>query len=256
MNIYKEISGQGKDVVILHGWGGCNHKHMQPIVDQLVSRYRVTNFDLPGLGQSDWHHDIQSINDMADQLLSHLPKQAIYIGWSFGGLIAMSIAARYPERISRFIGITTTPKFVANDNWPGVPQPGFKSIFVPGIMQQGFKPFMKTWFDYEFAAFNPKPAAYHDLINILNQDFSKVNLEILFKGVDICDLTDLKNEFKSIQCPVDLILSERDDSVPVAAIEKIKQLNQSVNIQVIPEAGHIPFWTHSKEFNKILNHIL
>lgn len=37
MNIYKEITGHGKDIVILHGWGGCNHKHMQPTERQNLS---------------------------------------------------------------------------------------------------------------------------------------------------------------------------------------------------------------------------
>ncbi len=32
MSIYKHISGQGENVVILHGWG-CDHRYMQPIVD-------------------------------------------------------------------------------------------------------------------------------------------------------------------------------------------------------------------------------
>lgn len=241
MNIFKEVSGQGKDIVILHGWGGCNHKHMQPIVDQLSSRYRVTNFDLPGQGQSDWHSDIQNIHDIADQLVPYLPKQAIYVGWSFGGLVAMSIAARHSEHVNQLIGITTTPKFIATDNWPGVPQPGFKSSFASEIKSKGFKLFMQTWYGAEFVAFNPKPAAYHELINMLDKDAPNVNLDILSKGVDICDSTDLRKEFKTIRCSIDLILSEQDDTIPTLSFKKIKALNRNVNIHVIPNAHHLPF---------------
>jgi pimeloyl-[acyl-carrier protein] methyl ester esterase len=95
MTIYKETHGHGKDIVILHGWG-CDQSYMQPIVDQLKDRYRVTNVDLPGRGKSDWQPNIKTIHDMADYVLPDLPENAIYIGWSFGGLISVSIAARHP----------------------------------------------------------------------------------------------------------------------------------------------------------------
>lgn len=256
MNLFKEVSGQGKDIVILHGWGGCNHKHMQPVVDQLSARYRVTNFDLPGQGKSDWHADIQTIHDIADQLVPYLPKHAIYIGWSFGGLVAMSIAARHSEHVSHLIGIATTPKFIADENWPGVPQPGFKSSFASEIKLKGLKVFMQAWYDSEFIDFNAKPAAYHELITMLDQDALDVNLDILSKGVDICDATDLRKEFKTLSCSIDLILSEQDNAIPTISFEKIKELNQKVNIHVVPNAHHLPFWTHSHEFNTILNSIL
>lgn len=256
MDIFKQTSGEGKDIVLLHGWGGCTHKHMQPIAEQLKSRYRVTNMDLPGQGQSDWDPAIENIHDMADQLLPHLPKHGIYIGWSVGGLLSMSIANRYPERVTQLVGVAVTPKFMASENWPGMPQPGFKSIFTTGIKQHGYKSFMQAWFEAEFNAINPKPAAYHQLIELLDENASSMNLEILFKGIDIVDSTDLRNEFNSIQCPVDLILGEQDGSIPTDSHEKFTALNSKVNIHKIPKAGHLPFWTHPHEFNKVLNDIL
>lgn len=256
MNIYKETKGQGEDIVIFHGWG-CDHRYMQPIVDQLSDRYQVTNVDLPGRGQSDWNPSIQTMDDIADQLLPHLPKHAIYIGWSFGGLVAMSIAARYSERVKRFIGIATTPRFVVDGkNWPGIPQPGFKASFNLGIKQRGFKRFLQDWFDSEFVDLNPKPAVYNELIDMLNKDSVRIDLDILFKGIDICDATDLREEFKSIKCPIDLILSEKDDTVPRIAFEKMKALNSNINIHIISNGRHMAFWTHQAEFNKILKPIV
>lgn len=256
MNIFKKTVGSGKDVLILHGWGGIDHKYMQPIVEQLASRYRVTSIDLPGQGQSSWHPDIQNMDDIADQLLSSLPKQAIYIGWSFGGAVAMSIAARYPERINQLIGIGTTPKFVASDYWPGVPRPGFQASFIPAIEENGWSTFIRGWVDFEFADFESKPTKYHDLISMLDKDVPKVNTDILFKGVYIIDATDLRKPFQSIACPIDLIMGEQDDAIPIECHEVIKQLNPKVSIRTIPKAKHMPFWTHPHEFSETLNHIL
>ncbi|HVV68633.1 MAG TPA: hypothetical protein VHE99_06340 [Gammaproteobacteria bacterium] len=44
MGIYKDITGQGEPLVVIHGWG-CNHWYMQPIVQQLANHYCVINVD-------------------------------------------------------------------------------------------------------------------------------------------------------------------------------------------------------------------
>ncbi len=250
--INKEVSGNGEEIVILHGWTH-DHQVMQPIVDLLSDRFRITNIDLPGCGQSDWDSQITNIYEIADILLPSLPKRAIYIAWSFGGLVSMSLAARHPERVKRFIGIATSPKFVEEDNWIGVPKPGFKANFVK-VKQIGVRAFLEDYYAHEFADFNPKPDAYERLVRLL--DSSRVDPNAHMKGVDICDATDLREEFQSIACPIDLILSEEDECVPTAAFKSFKQLNPNVHIHPMSHAHHIPFWTHPKQFNEILNHIL
>ncbi|WP_423064050.1 alpha/beta fold hydrolase [Candidiatus Paracoxiella cheracis] len=42
MAVYKQVFGEGEDVVLIHGWG-CDLRHMQPIVDMLSPNYRITN---------------------------------------------------------------------------------------------------------------------------------------------------------------------------------------------------------------------
>jgi len=253
MSVYKEVSGEGKDIVLIHGWG-CDLRHMQPIADLLVSNYRTTNIDLPGRGKSAWVSSIKTIHDIADIILPHLPEKAIYVPWSFGGLVTLSIASRYPERIERIVGVATMPKFVETDNWPGVPKPGFQAGFNE-IKTLGFNDFFKGYYDLEFSSFNPKPAAYHQLIQLL-QDTPEQDLEILLKGVCLCDETDMREAFQSLQCPIDLILGEKDHSVPLASHAAMKQLNPAVNHHVIPESQHMLFWTHPAEFQDKLQTIL
>ncbi len=82
------------------------------------------------------------------------------------------------------------------------------------------------------------------------------NLDIFLKGVHICDTTDLRAELKSLKCPIDFILGDEDDSLPVTGHQQIKALNPHVHIHTLNKAHHMPFWTHQEEFNKILNAIL
>ena len=249
MAIVKTTEGHGENVVILHGWGG-DLRHMEPIARLLIPRYRVTNINLPGTGQSSWREETRSIHDIADQLLADLPEKAIYIGWSFGGLVAMSLAARYPQRVVRFIGIGTTPKFIPDRNWPG--DPGFKIISTK-IKEKGFKSFWMGFLDAEFADFILKPQAYLDLSHMPAQFKS---LDIFIRGIDICDATDLRKEFASLTCPIDLILGEQDGMVPKEAFKKISHLNSHARLHIIHGAHHMPFWTHPDAFNRILQSIL
>jgi pimeloyl-[acyl-carrier protein] methyl ester esterase len=251
--IDKQVKGNGEDVVIIHGLG-CDFRHMRPIVDELVNRYRVSNINLPGNGFSDWQPTIHNIHDFANLLHPELPQKAIYIGWSFGGLVSISLSARYPQIVKRFIGIGTTPKFIAESDWHGVAQPGFQAL-CPEIKRKGFKAFSKDFLDAEFKDFDFKPKAYHELIQLIEKA-PKRDLEVFFQGLRICDATDLRQEFKSLRCPVDLILGDQDDAVPKATFEKIKQLNPDAHLHIMRGAHHMPFWTHSLEFNKILNSIL
>ena len=45
-------SGEGKDVILLHGWGQ-NMLMMSRIEEHLKEQFRVWNFDFPGFGESD-----------------------------------------------------------------------------------------------------------------------------------------------------------------------------------------------------------
>lgn len=252
MTIFTKTMGSGENVVLLHG--GCDdHRYMQPIMNALHKHYRVTNLDEPGRGKTPWQPQIETIHDLADALLPILPEQAIYISWSFGGLIALSLAARYPARVKRIINIGSSPKFIEAPNWPAIPEPGFK----PGlalIAEQGLTAFLKAFHEAEFAPIHPKPRNYDQLNQLLVN--MEADVDAISKRIGICEATDLRQEFSQLKCPIDLIFGEKDAAVPPALYPKIKQLNPRAHIHIIPGAQHMMHWTHETEFNHILKSIL
>ena len=52
LNIRYTQAGEGPDVLVLHGWGGCIES-FGPVIGALCDRYRVTALDFPGHGKSD-----------------------------------------------------------------------------------------------------------------------------------------------------------------------------------------------------------
>jgi pimeloyl-ACP methyl ester carboxylesterase len=111
INIYYEIHGQGKPLVLIMGIGySCASWY--PVIPGLSQKYQVVTFDNRGAGQSD-KPDIpytmeMMVNDLAG-LLDVIGINAAHIfGFSMGGAIAQHFALRYPERVTSLILVGTT----------------------------------------------------------------------------------------------------------------------------------------------------
>src|SRR6185437_5120658 len=253
MKIIKEITGSGEDIVIIHG-GLANSDDMQIIANELSNHYRVTCINSPDNGKSDMPDSVKTVHDIADAILPELPEKAIYIGHSNGGLTCQSIAARYPARVKRFIGIAATPKFIASENWIGLTS-CYEQVIMPLLENTTLKSLLSDLYNAEFANINPKPSSYYHSMKICDArpDIPLHNIKTLLR---LADSTDLRQEFKQLTCPIDIIIGEQDSTVPKAAFAQIKALNPRVNLHSISGAGHMLFATHPQEFNQILQKIL
>lgn len=254
VSITKIVTGSGSDVVVLHD-ALANADDMQTIANEVAIRHKAININLPGRCGSMWNDSIQTIHDLADYILAELPPCATYLAWSAGGLVAQSIAARYPARVKHIIGVCTTPKFLATDGWIGIHKPGLEALIMPIIEKDGLNAFVRSSYDAEFSEVIPNAEIYRRVISTCNnrQDIQK---PIIKKMLQMVDAADLRNEFKTISCPIDLIMGEHDTNIPRDAFMQIENLNKHVKIHEIKGASHLPFYTHSKEFNQLLHKLL
>jgi pimeloyl-ACP methyl ester carboxylesterase len=109
LNIHYYVAGAGPDVIFLHGWASSS-KMWAGLLPQLAADYRCWSLDLPGFGDSDkpapsWYsipNYTLFINEFA-RLLELGPLRLV--GHSMGGLIALDLGARHPERVERLVAI-------------------------------------------------------------------------------------------------------------------------------------------------------
>ncbi len=93
-------TGAGTAVVLLHA-GIADRRMWHGQLDVLADRHRVINLDLRGYGESELpgsafaHHD-----DVAGLLDALAIDQAILVGCSFGGAVAINTALAHPDRVS------------------------------------------------------------------------------------------------------------------------------------------------------------
>ncbi len=94
--MFSYVTGKGEDLVFLHGWGGSTAS-FEGVAKRLNGRYRCILFDLYGFGKTPIEREM-TLDDYADgveRALSDLGvKRAIVVGHSFGGRIALLLAAR------------------------------------------------------------------------------------------------------------------------------------------------------------------
>lgn len=100
-------------VVLIHGWGFGNRSHLVPQFEHLDAGRRVILLDLPGQGGSDPAPPGFGFADCAAAIAGVLNRtgieKAVVCGHSFGGLLAVEIAAAYPSRIAGAILLDPAP---------------------------------------------------------------------------------------------------------------------------------------------------
>ena len=105
IRINQEIQGDGKPILMLHGWG-ANIKLLQPLADKLVNLdYKIYMIDMPGFGESTDPPTPFTVFDYAKfciSYLDHYQLDKIYLfGHSFGGRLGLILGSDYAHRIQK-----------------------------------------------------------------------------------------------------------------------------------------------------------
>jgi len=94
------------------GWC-CTQAAFQPQFDHFAREHAVTALDLRGVGLSDRPSDGYSIPELADDVAAFCAvvgiERPVVVGHSLGGMIAVELAARYPELPSALVLVDPGP---------------------------------------------------------------------------------------------------------------------------------------------------
>ncbi|MGX9985697.1 alpha/beta fold hydrolase [Soonwooa purpurea] len=101
-----EISGKGKEtLILLHGFME-NLTIWDDMVPSLSKDFQLVKVDLPGFGKSKPTAEIQTMESMAEDvktLVEHLDLEKFHLlGHSMGGYISLAFAEKYPDFLKSF----------------------------------------------------------------------------------------------------------------------------------------------------------
>ncbi len=98
-------SSLGQPLVMLHG-GAWRWQEYLSLIPSLGQRWHIHALDLRGNGRSGWVPDTYRLRDFAEDIaefVSRLDAAAVLVGHSLGGVIALMVAARRPDKVKALI---------------------------------------------------------------------------------------------------------------------------------------------------------
>lgn len=99
---------------LVHGGPGADHTGFKPTFSPLSQKMQLVYFDHRGQGRSARGNKASytldnNVEDM-EALREYLGlEKIVVIGASYGGMVALTYASRYPDRVSHLIAIVTVP---------------------------------------------------------------------------------------------------------------------------------------------------
>ena len=219
IKMYCEIYGSGKPLMMIHGNGG-SIQAFENNIPSFSKKYKVIAVDSRAQGKSEDTGDSLSFEMMADDfavLLDTLHIDSAYvIGWSDGGINALLLAIRHPEKVIKFAS-------TGANLWPD------STAFAKGVWQsekqQYDSSYKKTWATKQ-----------------QKNDWKLFMLDWNQPNIALSDL-------KQIKCPSLIICGDHD----LISIEHTTLIYENITkayLWVVPDSPHETLKVHAEEFNK------
>ncbi|MCU6349287.1 pimeloyl-ACP methyl ester esterase BioH [Enterobacter quasiroggenkampii] len=230
-------------LVLLHGWG-LNAEIWHCIREELASHFTLHLVDLPGFGRSRGF-GAMSLDEMAQQVLDAAPQNAVWLGWSLGGLVASQIALSRPDRVKALVTVASSPCFSAQDAWPGI-----KPEVLAGFQQQLSEDFQRTVERFLALQTMGTETARKDARTLKQTVLSlpMPEVEVLNGGLELLKTVDLRVPLASLTIPHLRIYGYLDGIVPRKVAPLLDDLWPNSQSMVVAKAAHAPFISHPDEF--------
>lgn len=242
-SVFVEESGSGKTLVFLHGF--CEtHAIWHPFVEKF-SDHRVVTVDLPGFGNSGILPSPFTIDQVADAVGSALANRAIrdavVIGHSLGGYVALSLLAHHPELVSRIVLFHSSAFADTEEKKEG------RNKIVEFVKKNGVQPFIDTFVPGLF--FDKKNQAIARVRAIASQTSAEALTGYTLAMRDRPDRRGLwtKNAVQKL-----LIAGSEDTSIPIEISREMSRIGLNLQYSELPGTGHMGFFEAESECEMII----
>ena len=242
INLYYEIHGAGRPLILLHGGLGSGEM-FGPVMPQLAERHQIIAPDLQGHGRTadiDRPLDIRLMGDDIAALIDHLGlDKPDVVGYSLGGGVALQVAVRHPDKVRRLVVVSGN---IRRDAIPA------ELLAQQGQVSAAAVDFMKDTPMYQlYQRVAPRPEDFPRLLDKIGQSMSK-------------DF-DFSDDVRGLKVPTLIVAADADMAPPSHYIEVFKLLDGGLRDggwmgEGRPKGGHalaiLPGLTHYNIFSSPL----
>jgi len=245
--------GRGPDLVMLHGWS-MHSAVWHNLAGLLAENFTLFLVDLPGHGQSDWHDNALDLDVLLANLANELPKSAYWLGWSLGGLMSIAFADQFPERVKKLVLLAATPCFVKKPDWSCAMEAEVFQAFADNLAKNQADTLQ------HFLLLQARGSTHsRDMIRQLAEQLTMEKppvAEALLAGLNLLISSDLRTQLAMLDCPIMMILGDRDTLIPSTMLDVVKQMTNNVQTALLKGAGHAPFISQTTECLQVIEHFI
>lgn len=242
LNINYIDEGEGKTIVLFHGWG-ANKEAFTPIIKRLSAYMRVVALDFPGFGKSSEPEEIWDVEKYAcfmEKFLNKADAQgAIWLGHSFGGRVIIKLFEKVDNKPSKIVLVDSAG--IKPKRTPGYYvkvysyKLGKKLLKLPLINKTGL---------YERLVKNAGSSDYKVLSENMRATMTKVVNE------------DLRGHLPNITVPTLLIWGDKDTATPISDAHVMNKLLPDSGIVTLEGAGHFSYLDRPGKFFAALEYFV
>ncbi len=212
-------------LVLLSGWG-CDARLWQPLTDRWPDGIEVSAPDWPGYGGRPALAQPACLDALAEAMAPALPADAVWVGWSLGGLLAASLLERAPSAPRGLLLLGTGPRFCDPEGVTRAELAAFRRAFAraPGAALAHFQRWQLGG--------EPSPREAHRRLQALLGDGPVPDRATLAAGLGWLAELDATAALTAPPCPVYRLAGERDPLLASAAVAEADR--------VLKHVGHCP----------------
>src|SRR5687767_9571238 len=213
--------------------------------------YRTYALDFWGFGESGRKRETYAVQDfvsLVNQFMDQLGiMKAPLVGHSMGGTVSLSVAIKYPERVSKVV-VVGSPIVGSSLAWP-LKLAGYRGIAFLLFNMMGL-------FRFGVKVASPFICRDERFPQMMDRDLSRTTVESFLRSIASLRRTDLRPMLDQIQVPAMGIYGDRDIIVHPKQWQPMQKGIRHAYIERFPSAGHFPMLEEPQVFSERLKAFL
>jgi pimeloyl-ACP methyl ester carboxylesterase len=231
------VWGEGPPLVVVPGLAG-GLELLGPLARELARDFQVISYQLRG--EDDCfalrrRFDLDDLVEDLDEFLDWygLERPAV-LGVSFGGVLALELAARRPHRLQSLLVQGVGPRFE-----PGLLQQ------VAGLVLSRYplpadNPFVNQFFNLFFGS-RQKPGP---LFEFVTRQCWQTDQSVIAHRFGLVEQLELRDRLGRVKVPALVLAGERDLLVSAQGLQEMARAMPNAQAVRLPGCGHLAFVTH------------